>query len=67
MRRAFAAICLTAAAVTGITLAPHTIVPAADTTWGAPATSSTAWDAPALPALPDVQLPDLTPLDTTWG
>jgi hypothetical protein len=67
MRRAFAAICLTAAALTGITLAPHTIVPAADTTWGAPATTQATEDTSALPIVGDVQLPDILPLDTTWG
>lgn len=64
MRRAFATLCLAAAAATGIALAPGTLSPNADTTWGAP-TPDPQTD--GTPVLPGSDGPVITPFDTTWG
>jgi len=66
MRRTFAALCLAAAAATGIALAPGTLTPNADTTWGAPHHHRHAVTVDGTVTAPDTGV-TITPLDTTWG
>lgn len=61
MRRTFAALCLAAAAATGIALAPGTLTPNGDTTWGAPEQPAPTVDEPSAGGVA------VTPFDTTWG
>lgn len=64
LRRALAALALATTAATVATVTDDVLTPQGDTAWGAPATTDdTAWGTP--PA--DVELPDVTPLDTAWG
>jgi hypothetical protein len=65
LRSIAATLAIAAAAITGISLGID-IRPQMDTTWGAPDTANdTTWGAPPID-LP-VDLPTITPLDTTWG
>lgn len=63
LRRAFAAISLATAAVTGTAVANDIVASPRDTTWGSPdTTDDTTWGTPPV----DDGDTDTT-LDTTWG
>jgi hypothetical protein len=66
LRSIAAGLAIAAAAVTGTTLATHNAAPRTDTTWSAPdTTADTTWGSE--PVNLPVDLPTITPLDTTWG
>jgi hypothetical protein len=61
-----AGLTLATAAATGAIITHTVAAPRTDTTWGAPATADdTTWGSEPV-GLP-VDLPTITPLDTTWG